>query len=125
MQGCCRILRGPVKRSNFGSGPIAPRQPTMKYLETSVVAAQTPAVSSDKNLQRAEGCCRIILGGSEKSTRIMDLYQKSPIRVLFPRTAGASVEEAVIVNTSGGIAGGGGLGTNVTSIEEAAISMTT
>jgi len=97
----------------------------MKYLETSVVAAQNPAVSSDKDLQRAEGCCRIILGGSEKGTRIMDLYQKSPIRVLFPRTAGASVEEAVIVNTSGGIAGGDRLETNVTAIEDASIAITT
>ena len=55
----------------------------------------------------------------------MELYQKSPIRVLFPRTAGASVEEAVLVNTSGGIAGGDQLETNVTAIEDASIAITT
>jgi len=64
-----------------------------------------PDNSSDKDLQRAEGSCRIVLGSSERGTRVMDVYQKSPIRVLFPRMADPQVEEAVLVNTSGGIAG--------------------
>jgi len=97
----------------------------MKHSETSVAAAPNPAVSSDKDLQRAEGCCRIVLGGSEKGTRIMDLYQKSPLRVLFPKTAGTSAEEAVLVNTSGGVAGGDRLEVSVTVIEEASIAITT
>src|SRR4029077_21292972 len=64
---------------------------------------------ADKDLQRAEGSCRIVLSGSERGTRIMDVFQQSPIRVLFPGTRGAAVEEAVFVNTGGGIAGGGRL----------------
>jgi len=55
----------------------------------------------------------------------MDLYQKSPIRVLFPRTTAAGVEEAVLVNTSGGIAGGDRLEASVVAIEDASITITT
>jgi len=55
----------------------------------------------------------------------MDLYQKSPIRVLFPGTTGSRLEEAVLVNTAGGIAGGDRLETSVTAIEDASIAITT
>ena len=55
----------------------------------------------------------------------MDVYQKSPIRVLFPRTSGSRVEEAVLVNTSGGVAGGDRLHTDVMAIEDASIAITT
>jgi urease accessory protein len=81
--------------------------------------------SSDKDLQRAEGSCRIVVGASEKGTRIVDVYQKSPIRVLFPRTAGTQVQEAVLVNTSGGIAGGDRLESRVAAMDNASIAVTT
>lgn len=81
--------------------------------------------SSDKNLQRAEGSCRIVLGGSEKGTRIMDVYQKSPTRVLFPQTGDGRAREAVLVNTSGGVAGGDCLQSTVTALNEASIAITT
>jgi urease accessory protein len=55
----------------------------------------------------------------------MDVYQRSPIRVLFPRTAGPQVEEAVLVNTSGGIAGGDRLQSSVTAMDNASIAVTT
>ena len=97
----------------------------MKYSETSVSPAPSLEYSSDKDLQRAEGCCQIVFGGSEKGTRIMDLYQKSPVRVLFPGTTGSRLEEAVLVNTAGGIAGGDRLETSVTAIENASIAITT
>jgi urease accessory protein len=87
--------------------------------------ARRPENSSDNDLQRAEGSCRIVVGGSEKGTRIMDVYQKSPIRVLFPRTADTQVQEAVLVNTSGGIAGGDRLESRVTAMDNASIAVTT
>src|SRR5215470_6335155 len=80
---------------------------------------------SDKGLQRAEGSIRIVIGSSEEGTRVMDVYQKSPMRVLFPRTSGIRIEEAVLVNTSGGIAGGDQIETSVTAIENASIAITT
>src|ERR1700756_1476763 len=54
----------------------------------------------DKDLQRAEGCGRIVVGGLEKGTRIMDVFQRSPIHILFPRIGGGALEEAVVVNTA-------------------------
>jgi urease accessory protein len=71
---------------------------------------------SDKDLQRAEGSGRIVLSGSEKGTRIMDVFQRSPIRIMFPMTGGGAVEEAVLVNTAGGIAGGDRLESGVTAL---------
>lgn len=55
----------------------------------------------------------------------MEVYQTSPIRVLFPRTDGTQIQEAVLVNTSGGIAGGDRLQTNVTAMNNASITVTT
>ena len=81
--------------------------------------------SSDKDLQRAKGFCRIVLGSSEKGTRIMDVYQESPIRVLFPKRPDVAGEEAVLVNTSGGVAGGDRLETDVTATGNASIAITT
>src|SRR5262249_11404500 len=97
----------------------------MEHPETLVVLASRLENSSDRDLQRAEGSCRIVLGGSEKGTRVVDLYQKSPIRVLLPRTSGARIEEAVLLNTSGGVAGGDRLQSDVTAIEDASIAITT
>jgi len=90
-----------------------------------VAAAPRSNNSSDKDLQRAEGCCQIVLGSSERGTRVMDVYQRSPIRVLFPRAAGTQVQEAVLVNTSGGIAGGDRLESSVTAMDNASIAITT
>ena len=92
-------------------------------------AIETPAQhkenSSDKDLQRAEGACRIVVGGSGKGARIMDLYQKCPLRVLFPRTGDDRAQEAVLVNTSGGVAGGDRLQSTVTALAGASIVVTT
>lgn len=81
--------------------------------------------TSDKDLQRTQGIGRIVLSGSENRTRIMDIFQCSPIRIMFPRAAGGAVEEAVLVNTSGGIAGGDRLECDVTALANASIAITT
>jgi urease accessory protein len=80
--------------------------------------------TSDKDLQRADGSGRIVLSGSEKGTRIVDVFQRSPIRVMFPRAAGSAVDEAVFVNTAGGIAGGDRLEFGVTALANASIAVT-
>jgi urease accessory protein len=79
---------------------------------------------SDKDLQRAEGSGRIILSGSEKGTRIVDVFQHSPIRIMFPRACGDAIEEAVLINTAGGIAGGDRLKYGVTALTNASITVT-
>ena len=78
---------------------------------------------SDRDLQRADGCGRVVLSGSEMGVRIVDVFQRSPVRIMFPR-AGCAIEEAVLVNTAGGIAGGDRLEFGVTALASASIAVT-
>ena len=88
----------------------------------------TPDVSkdrpSDRDLQRADGCGRVVLIGSESGTRIEDVFEQSPIRIMFPRTGHRAVEEAVLINTAGGVAGGDRLELCVTALPGASIAVT-
>jgi urease accessory protein len=79
---------------------------------------------SANDLQRAEGFGRALLSGSEKGSRIVDIFQRSPIRIMFPGAGGGAVEEAVLVNTAGGIAGGDRLECGVTALANASIAVT-
>src|SRR5262249_14334123 len=80
--------------------------------------------ASDGDLQRADGSGRIVIRGSERGTRIVDVFQKSPVRIMFPTIAGAASKEAVLINTGGGIAGGDRLELQVTALENASIAVT-
>src|SRR5260370_41323856 len=62
--------------------------------------------------------------GAEKGSGILDVFQGSPIRIMFPRTASGPVEEAVLINTAGGIAGGDCLEYAVTTLANASIAVT-
>jgi len=84
--------------------------------------ARTPG---DKDLQRSKGRARMVLAGSAHGTRIVDIFQRSPIRIMFPGIRGAPVEEAVAVNTGGGIAGGDRLEFSVTVLADASVTVTT
>jgi urease accessory protein len=90
--------------------------------------SSTPEVGtkrpSDKDLQRAAGCCRLVLSGSENGTRIDEVYEHSPLRIMFPRTGHRAVEEAVIINTGGGVAGGDRLECSVAALPGASIAVT-
>jgi urease accessory protein len=80
---------------------------------------------SDRDLQRANGWGRIVLSGSESGNRIQDIFEQSPIRIMFPRTSPRAMEEAVLINTAGGIAGGDRLECWVTALPDASIAVTT
>lgn len=79
---------------------------------------------SDGDLQRAAGSGRIALSGSASGTRVIELFHRSPVRILLPRTAGSAVEEAVVVNIGGGIAGGDRLNCEVTALDGASVAVT-
>jgi urease accessory protein len=79
---------------------------------------------SDKDLERARGSGRIVVSGSERGTCVTDVFQRSPIRILFPRIGNAPVEEAVLINTTGGVAGGDSLECTVTALANASIAVT-
>jgi urease accessory protein len=87
-------------------------------------AEESATNPSDRDLQRADGCGRIILSGSKRGTRIAELYQRSPVRVIFPRIGDVAVKEAVLINTAGGIAGGDRLECSVTVLPDASIAVT-
>jgi urease accessory protein len=96
-----------------------------------VLESSTPGAPSffqegmkDRDLQRADGSGRIVLGSSEQGARIIDVFQKSPVRIMFPRVTGGPVEEAVLINTGGGVAGGDRLEYSVTALEGASIAVT-
>jgi len=83
-----------------------------------------PVSRLDEHLQRAKGVCRIVVSGSEEGTGIVDAFQLSPLRVIFPTILGAGVKEAVLINTAGGIAGGDRLECSVTAMANASIAVT-
>jgi urease accessory protein len=78
----------------------------------------------DRDLQRSEGLARLVLARSARGTHIADLFERSPIRIMFPGIRGAPVEEAVVVNTAGGIAGGDRLEISVTVLADASVTVT-
>jgi urease accessory protein len=88
------------------------------------VCASTVGTPADKDLQRSEGLARLVLTGSARGTRIVDLFERCPIRIMFPGIRGAPVEEAVVVNTAGGIAGGDRLESSVTVLANASVTVT-
>src|SRR5262245_26894705 len=80
--------------------------------------------TSDSDLQRAKGVCRLVLSGSEAGTRIVDLYQRAPLRLMFPRIPHRSLSDVVLVNTAGGIAGGDLLECSVTALPGTSVAVT-
>ena len=100
--------------------------PSELFPDLSTVASEQvqTAISSDLDLQRANGAGRAVLRGSEEGNRIVDLFQSSPIRIMFPRGRASAIEEAVFVNTGGGIAGGDRLEYGVTALADASIAVT-
>ena len=96
-----------------------------ELLQDDLVERARAANPSDTDLQRADGCGRIVLSGSANGTRIEDIVERSPIRIMFPRAGYRPVEEAVIINTAGGIAGGDRLECSVTALPDASVAVTT
>ena len=79
---------------------------------------------SDKDLQRAHGVGHIVVEGCGAGTRVIEIFQQSPIRIMFPRVNGTAPDEAVLVNTAGGIAGGDRLELGVRALPGAALAVT-
>ena len=57
-------------------------------------------------LQRASGACRVAFDLRGGRTRLADLYQRDPCRVLFPKGEPDDPPQAVLLTTSGGVTGG-------------------
>ncbi len=57
-------------------------------------------------LQRASGESRVVFAVRDGATRLSDLYQRDPCRVLFPDPEPGDPPQAVLVTTSGGVTDG-------------------
>lgn len=79
----------------------------------------------DRDLQRANGAARIVFEVRDGRTYAAEVFQKSPIRVLFPRLDGNIAESAVLANTSGGIAGGDAYRVDLISAPGSSMAVTT
>ena len=66
----------------------------------------SPAPLEPPRLQRASGECRVAFDLQGGETRLGDLYQRDPCRVLFPRPELGEPPQAVLLTTSGGVTDG-------------------
>jgi urease accessory protein len=53
-----------------------------------------------------DGKARLSFAASEGVTRLEDLFQSDPVRILFPSPPKDDISQAVVVTTSGGLVGG-------------------
>jgi len=60
-------------------------------------------------LQRSSGESRVAYAFRDGKTRLSDLYQRDPCRVLFPEPEPGEPPQAVLLTTSGGVTGGDAL----------------
>jgi urease accessory protein len=70
------------------------------------------------------GVARIGFAAHEKHTRLATLYQKAPLRVLFPRAPAGDPPHAVLVTTSGGLVGGDRLEVEIGTRQDAGALVT-
>lgn len=65
------------------------------------------------------------MAADQGSTRLRDLYQSDPCRVLFPRPAAGAPFEGVVVTTSGGIVGGDRIALHMEAGDNSVATITT
>ncbi|HEV8031892.1 MAG TPA: urease accessory protein UreD [Stellaceae bacterium] len=94
---------------HMDSGLAAPRRPGM-------------AVRSDKGGVR--GIAEIGFAVRAGATRLSHLYERNPLRVLFPAPVAGDVPNAVLVTTSGGLVAGDCIEVSVRVEEDAAAHVT-
>lgn len=89
-------------------------------------ARARPAGPAPGRLQRGDGAAEIVFGRSDRGgTALVDLYQRTPCRVLFPRPEADDLPVAVLLTTSGGLTGGDRIRLAVGVTENAAAVVTT
>src|SRR5882757_2215807 len=75
-------------------------------------------------LQRASGESRVSFAVRDGHTRLADLYQRDPCRVLFPQPELGEPPQAVLVTTSGGVTDGDSLSMRI-EVEAGATALAT
>ncbi len=67
----------------------------------------------------------MVFSGTASGTEISDVYQKFPMAVAFPNVGDRRRKEAVLINTSGGVAGGDEISIEVVAQDDASVAVTT
>jgi urease accessory protein len=80
---------------------------------------------SEEQGRWSDGAARITVAADHGQTRLKDLYQSDPCRVLFPRPAEGAAFEGVVVTTSGGIVGGDRIAVDITAEDGSTATITT
>lgn len=76
--------------------------------------------------QRVDGAARIAYRrDAQGATRLADLYQRAPCRVLFPDVEAGEPAQAVMLTTSGGLTGGDRLALQIEAGEGTRLTVTT
>jgi urease accessory protein len=65
--------------------------------------------TASPRLQRASGECRVAFAVRDGETRLTDLYQRDPCRILFPDSEPGDPPQAILLTTSGGVTDGDAL----------------
>ena len=71
------------------------------------------------------GSARVVFRGGENGTRLAGLYQRAPLRVLFPRGGESGLITAVLATTTGGLVGGDRLDIGIAAEEGSTALVTT
>lgn len=71
-----------------------------------MLLAEPALLPSASAHQRVDGAMRIEFAAAHDRTRLTDLYQRAPCRVLFPDVDAGETTQAVLLTTSGGLTGG-------------------
>ena len=87
---------------------------------TTATAAQSRTATPAARLQRNDGRLVLGIGGRAGAAHLADLYQRPPLRALFPRPEPGDPFTAALVNTAGGVASGDLLATEIAVAEGAA-----
>ena len=89
-----------------------------------VTSPSDPAPIQARPAPRMHGIAEVAFRGSPDGTRLAGLYHRAPLRVLFPAPPEPGLATAVLVTTSGGLAGGDRLEARVETQEGAAAQIT-
>jgi len=81
------------------------------------------AQSIGPKIEGMHGCAKLSFVHSDGKTRLKDLYQASPLRVLFPTPMPSDIISASLVTTSGGLVGGDRLDVEVCVDQNAAVQV--
>ncbi|MBT3943179.1 MAG: urease accessory protein UreD, partial [Chloroflexi bacterium] len=87
-----------------------------------MIATSSNPKASDRS--RTDGRLDITVVSEGAATAVSDLYQRTPLRALFPRVEVGEPTTAVLVNSSGGVVGGDRLAINVDAGEGTSLLLT-